>query len=183
MITIQGSEDNHLQGILDLQQINLPKNLSDQAMLDQGFVTVEHDFELLKSMNDIHQHAIALDGNEVVGYALAMDKSFASEIPFLVSLFDRITSLLLKTNPNDPLRFIVMGQVCINERYRSQGIFNQLQQNLKLRLSNSYDSIFTDVACKNTRSIRAHQKVGYQSVEVFEVDGECWDTIQWKWNS
>ena len=183
MITIQGAEDNHLQGILDLQLSNLPKNLSEQVMLDQGFVTVEHDFELLKSMNDIHQHAIALDGNQVIGYALAMDKSFATKIPFLVSLFERITAILLKANPNDPLKFIVMGQVCINEQYRSQGIFKLLQQNLKLRLSNSYDSVFTDVACRNTRSIRAHQKVGYKSVEVFEVDGECWDTIEWKWNS
>ena len=150
-------------------------------MLDEGFVTVEHDYELLKSMNDIHQHAIALDGNQVIGYALAMDKLFASDIPFLVSLFDRISSSLLLSNPNDPLSFLVMGQVCIDKKYRSQGIFGKLFTDLKNRLSNNYDAIFTDVACKNTRSIRAHKKVGFESIEIFEVDGEYWDTLKWKW--
>ena len=181
LISILPAKDENLQGILDLQQINLPKNLSTETMLDQGFVTIEHNYELLKSMNDIHPHAIALDGNHVIGYALAMDKSFASDIPFLVSLFERISSSLLISNHNDPLRFIVMGQVCIDENYRSQGIFGKLFQDLKDRLSDNYDSIFTDVATKNTRSIRAHKKVGFESVEIFEVDGESWDILEWKW--
>ncbi len=181
LISIQAADDIHLQGILDLQKINLPNNLSEEVKRDQGFVTVEHDFDILKSMNDIHRHAIALDENNIVGYALAMDKSFAKEIPFLVSLFNQIESNLLKSNTLDPLNYIVMGQACINREYRSQGIFQKLFFNLKERLSADYDSIFTDVACSNTRSIRAHTKVGFESVEVFETNGEDWDILQWKW--
>ena len=43
--------DNDLRQILDLQQKNLPKHLSDNEQMTQGFVTLEHDFEMLKKMN------------------------------------------------------------------------------------------------------------------------------------
>jgi len=182
MITIQGAENKHLQGILDLQQYNLPKNLSDHMLRAEGFVTIEHNFELLKSMNDIHPHAVAVNNEKVVGYALAMDKSMASRVPFLNSFFDRIRAYLLVDNPSDLLNFIVMGQVCIDREHRSQGLFEKLMNNLKFRLSDSYNSIFTEVACKNTRSIRAHKKMGYKSVEVFKVGDEYWDILEWRWN-
>lgn len=179
---IQAAQERHLHSILDLQRKNLPDNLSAETMRDEGFVTVVHDFPILKAMNDIHPHAIALDGDHVVGYALAMDRSFAKEIPFLVSLFERIDAHLLKSNPNASMNYIVMGQICINKNYRSQGIFPKMYKNLKVRLSDNYTSIFTDIACKNTRSIRAHQKVGFQSVEVFTVNEERWDIVEWQWN-
>jgi len=169
-ITIRAANDEHLQGILDLQQRNLPVNLSPEVMKDQGFVTVEHNIDILRSMNHIHRHAIALDGQKVIGYALAMDRSLSDKIPFLISLFNRIESNLINTETQD-----------IDEKYSAQGLFTQLYHNLRERLSDRYSSIYTDVACKNTRSIRAHEKVGFRSIEVFETNGEEWDIIQWNW--
>lgn len=45
-----------LQGILALQQQNLPSALSPE---EQGFVTVRHDLPLLRKMNTPHPHRIA----------------------------------------------------------------------------------------------------------------------------
>ena len=41
--------DKELEEILDLQQRNLPKNISDKEKKEQGFVTVEHSFDTLKN--------------------------------------------------------------------------------------------------------------------------------------
>ncbi|MEX0363472.1 MAG: N-acetyltransferase, partial [Allomuricauda sp.] len=57
----QASSDNHLEQILELQQQNLPKNLSAEELKNEGFLTVEHSFSVLKEMNDECGHIIALD--------------------------------------------------------------------------------------------------------------------------
>jgi len=180
-VIIGPAADRHLQGILDLQEANLKKNLTPEVIASQGFVTVKHDFDILKAMNDVHPHSIALDGNTVVGYALAMATSFVDDIPFLQSLFGRIDQHLKSIDPSDPLNYVVMGQICVGVGYRSQGIFAGMYHNLRDRLSYQYDSMFTDISCENTRSLRAHTKVGFQSIEIFEVEDEKWDIVQWKW--
>ena len=83
-----------LRGILDLQQRNLPKNISETERVEQGFVTVEHDFEMLQAMNDVEKHVIALDENGVVvGYSLVMMPDFGFKIPVLAPLFELMKTL------------------------------------------------------------------------------------------
>ena len=69
--TASNTEDDLLQ-ILQLQQENLPKNISEQEAKEQGFVTLEHNLDLLAEMNTPYPHAIAKNGHKVVGYALMM---------------------------------------------------------------------------------------------------------------
>ena len=44
-----------LEQILDLQQRNLPKNISQEEREKEGFVTVEHDLDLLRAMNAMRE--------------------------------------------------------------------------------------------------------------------------------
>lgn len=64
--TVQSEAD--VQGILTLQQANLRKNVSAEVQLEQGFVTVEHDPDVLMRMNQAAPSVIAKDGDTVVGY-------------------------------------------------------------------------------------------------------------------
>ena len=57
----QAESLKELEQILDLQQRNLPKNISQEESTKEGFVTVEHTLDLLKSMNDVCGHIIAVD--------------------------------------------------------------------------------------------------------------------------
>ena len=66
----QAQIDKELNEILCLQQQNLPINLSEKEIKQEGFLTVEHDFELLKKMNDDCSHTIAISENKVVADAL-----------------------------------------------------------------------------------------------------------------
>jgi len=51
--------DEELHQILTLQKINRPMVLSEEIKLSEGFLTVQHTFELLKAMNDACAHTIA----------------------------------------------------------------------------------------------------------------------------
>ena len=66
------STDRELLEILDLQKQNLQQALTNKASLQEGFVTVNHSFEVLKRMNDKCAHCIAKHNGKVMGYALCM---------------------------------------------------------------------------------------------------------------
>lgn len=51
--------DEDLPGILALQQANLKQFLPQGELIEQGFVTVQHNFPLLKNLNDTERHIIA----------------------------------------------------------------------------------------------------------------------------
>ena len=59
--------DVELEQILQLQQKNLPKNLTEEEKKTEGFVTVEHSFDALKKLHNIHPHTIAKHDHKVVG--------------------------------------------------------------------------------------------------------------------
>lgn len=149
MITYKNtSTDKELEQILDLQQVNLPKNISKEESKIQGFVTVEHDFDILKQMHNVYPHTIAVANNKVVGYVLSMSIEFGSSIPVLVPMFNEFK----KHNITED--FIVMGQVCVDKNYRGKGVFKGLYNKMATTFSNKYNRIITEVDELNTRSLK-----------------------------
>jgi len=49
-----------LNQILELQYANIPSVISREEKAKEGFVTVHHNFEVLKAMNDKCAHVIAV---------------------------------------------------------------------------------------------------------------------------
>ena len=132
-ITVASTDDD-LISILKLQQQNLPHNISKEEATEQGFVTVEHSFDVLKRMNDVHLHVIAKHDGKVVGYALVMTKEFRNDIPVLISMFEMIDQLIYENEPLSVQNYFVMGQVCIAKDFRGLGIFDLLYNKLKEQL-------------------------------------------------
>ena len=170
---------NELQQILTLQQLNLPKNISKTAAIEQGFVTVEHHFDLLKAMNEVYPHIIAKSANEVVGYALVMVHEFKDQIPVLIPMFEMFDQLEYKGKSMDAYRYFVMGQICIAKAFRGQGIFQGMYQKMKEQLSPYFDFVLTEVATRNVRSMRAHEKVGFKTIKLYKSGGEEWAIVLW----
>lgn len=172
-----------LQQILDLQQQNLAKSLSPQEIKEQGFVTLEHDLDLLASMHDACPHVIAKDSATVVGYALTMLPSFKNEMPALSDMFEQIEELDYQNRKLRDVPYFVMGQVCIHKDYRSQGIFSKLYDHLRLAMQDRYELTLTEVSPLNTRSVRAHEKVGFKLLRSHEDEhGKFWNLIAWDWS-
>lgn len=172
LIYKQASTPAELQQILQLQERNLPEKLSEQERLSEGFVTVRHDLELLRKMNDVCGHVIAMDLDTLAGYALCMHPKFSNSIGVLKPMFQQIDQQL----PGDN-RYMVMGQVCIAKAYRARGIFKGLYRNMQRLLQQNYDSIITEVDTKNIRSVRAHEAVGFKELCRYSSGGQDWQLI------
>ena len=166
--------------ISELQAANLAAALTQDTMASQGFVTVRHELDVLERMNHTAPSIIAKDADRVVGYALVMPREFAPDVPILRPLFQMLDPLswrgvLLRDQP----RWFVMGQICIAEGYRGRGIFDGLYRAMAAEYRDRYDSTITEVAARNTRSLRAHARAGFQPLHIYQDDttGEEWHVI------
>ncbi|MDF1697361.1 MAG: GNAT family N-acetyltransferase [Saprospiraceae bacterium] len=166
-----------LEGILQLQRKNIKENLTQTTMEKDGFVTLKHDFDLLDKMNAFEPHVIAVDNGKVIGYALVMVQQLKDEIPILIPMFDRLNEITYDGKIIGNSRFYIMGQVCIDSEYRGQGIFRKLYAKHRTDLMNDYDYCVTEVASRNTRSIVAHQKIGFHTIHSFTDEEDSWEII------
>lgn len=164
--------DEELCQILELQRKNLQSAIPEEERLKEGFLTLHHDFKLLKAMNDACAHSLAKHNDKVVGYALSMTKEFKEDIDLLKPMFRMIeVNLPLGTS------YIVMGQICIDKNFRKQGIFKGLYDFMKQRLQHQFDMIITEVDRKNTRSLSAHYAVGFKMVYSHRSNNQDWEIV------
>ncbi len=174
------SRPDEVGQILDLQAANLVSALTPERIASQGFVTVRHDPGVLQRMNDAAPAIIATDGGQVVGYALVMPRTFAADVPILQPLFQRLDALCWRGAAlREQTRWFVMGQICIAERHRGRGVFDGLYRTMADVSRGRYDFTVTEVAARNTRSLRAHARVGFKTLEVYAdaATGEEWHIL------
>ena len=169
-----------LLGILALQQQNLAGSVSSEEAREQGFVTIVHDLDILRRMNDAAPHTIAKHGDQVVGYALTTLPQFRADIPFLESLFERLDHLRWQGKSFGEVPYFVMGQVCVAKDYRGKALFDRLYQGLRDFHAAQFEVVVTDISSRNTRSVRAHERVGFTPLQTFALaDGEEWVIVAW----
>lgn len=174
----RANNQSDLEGILALQQANLPTAISPETMKKEGFVTVEHDLELLQKMNQPFPHIVAKAEGRVVGYALVMLEDLRHDVPVLVSMFEQVDKCSYQDKSLKNSDYCVMGQVCIDKMYRGQGIFSNLYQTLKEQLKGDFEYLITEIAQRNTRSLKAHAKVGFQELDRHIAEnGEIWVVV------
>jgi hypothetical protein len=166
--------------ILTLQAQNLPAALSAETMASQGFVTVRHDPAVLQRMNDVTPAVIARTGERLIGYALVMPRDFAPEVPILQPMFEMLNRLSWNGRPlHDNPRWFVMGQICVATEFRATGVFDGLYSTMADVYRSRFDFTVTEVAERNTRSLRAHERAGFQTLHTYtdDVTREQWRVI------
>lgn len=174
--------DKEIEQILLLQKQNLAAGLTKEQISSQGFVTVSHRFEDLKKMNDIEQHVIGKDNDRVVAYLLAMTAHSRFDVPVLFPLFDMFERVNYQGKKIADHKYIVVGQACVAEGYRGQGIFDACYAAYRHNFKDKYEFAITEIATRNQRSINAHKRVGFESIyEYAAPDGEEWSVVIWKW--
>lgn len=173
--------DDELQQILDLQQINHFKNVTEEFKETDGFVTVMHDLELLRKMNNGAKQIIAVENGKVVGYALVMLKEFQNSVPVLVPMFKMFKTINYKQKCLDDYNYYVMGQVCVAQSYRGMGVFKALYKKHKDVYQSKFDLCLTEVAASNERSMRAHEKIGFKTIHNFKDEMHDWNILCWDW--
>jgi len=181
LLITKASQFEELDQILLLQQKNLARNISQQEAIEQGYVTVIHTPGQLQKMHQLAPAILAKDDEQVVGYALSMPISCSKLIPVLEPMFASLENLVYKHRPLKSFSYYVMGQVCIDKAYRGLGIFDKLYAGHKDIYSSQYDCIVTEVATRNTRSLKAHQRVGFNTIHKYTDETDDWEVIVWDW--
>lgn len=171
-----------LEQILALQEKNLIASISAETKISQGFVTVRHTLPLLTEMNKAAPQIIAKSGNKVVGYALVMLKEFQDKVPVLKPMFTMLSTLQYLGQLPADCRYYVMGQVCVDQAFRGQGIFDGLYQKHREVYSPDFDVCITEISTSNTRSLRAHQRVGFRTIHTFTDVTDSWEIVSWNWS-
>jgi GNAT superfamily N-acetyltransferase len=173
------STDEHFEQILRLQRHNLITEISEEQQTQQGFVFAVHTVELLKRMAAHLPQSIAVSDGRVVGYNLAMPLSLKTEIPSLAPMFDEFERSKYKRKPLSTYRFMVGGQVCVDKDFRGHGLLSRLYHETRNRLPPGYQLCVTEVAERNDVSLRAHLKMGFETIGTYCDGKELWHVVAW----
>lgn len=179
LTTVVDTEE--FQEILALQQRNLVQNIDEIEMQTQGFVTMIHNIDVLQQMHNLAPSVVAKDNGRIIGYALVMLRECRQLFPPLEPMFKNFDSLEYRGQPLNEYRFYVMGQVCIDKQYRRTGLFDQLYQKHKEIYADQFDFIITEVSTRNHRSLRAHERVGFETLDTYSDEVDEWAVILWNW--
>lgn len=179
----RATNKQELLGILQLQRQNLKENVSLEERQAEGFVTVKHDLKLLELMNDYERQIIAVDAGKVVAYALVMVKELSNHIPVLKPMFDMFSQINYKGKNLDDYHYYVMGQICIAKAYRGKGLVKALYAKHEAELAANYDFCLTEVSKSNGRSMRAHEKCGFEIIHRFVDQTDTWNVLLLNWGN
>ena len=178
---VQSPEE--LEQVLALQRRNLTPALSPEEQHAQGFVTVQHDLATLERMHALAPSIIAVQGSDVVAYALVMPRECRALVPVLDPMFALLEGLEHRGRPLKDQRFYVMGQVCVDKAHRGTGLFDALYHQHREQLRSRFDCVVTEVSVRNTRSLRAHARVGFETVHTYRDAIDTWAVVLWDWGA
>jgi len=172
--------DDDLRQILDLQGRNHKSIVSEEIKREQGFVTVRHSWEQISLLHHTTPQVIAKDGHKVAAYALAMLPALGESIPDLQPMFTLFTQIPWREKTLADSSYYVMGQICVAEEYRGQGAFDGLYQKHREVYSPDFEFLITEVSTNNTRSMRAHERVGFRTIHVHQGHIDTWNVVAWE---
>lgn len=189
--TITTLKEKDILNLLSLQKENLKLNLDAETIESQGFVSFVYSPDDIKGMMQAEPQIIAMDGEEIVGYALTASLDYAQTVKLLQPLVEKSKILTYNNTPLMPrsalsdIRYYIMGQVCVKAGYRGIGIFDALYQGHKEHLSSKYDGVITEIATENKRSLAAHRRVGFTTIYEYydEVSQKDWEIVFWMFNA
>ena len=183
--TITTLKEKDILLLLALQKENLKRNLDAETIESQGFVSFVYSPDDIKGMMQDEPQIIAMDGDDIVGYALTTSLDYAQTVKLLQPLVEKSKTLTYNDTPLSNLRYYIMGQVCVKAGYRGIGIFDALYQGHKEYLSTKYDGVITEIATENKRSLAAHRRVGFTTIYDYydEVSVKNWEIVFWKFDN
>ncbi|WP_347374006.1 GNAT family protein [Aequorivita sp. Q41] len=169
------------EGILSLQEQNHIENIPILEKEINGFVTLKHDFGVLKKMSSKAPQYIAINGDNVVGYVLTLVRSLKSEFPLLKPMFQEFKDITYKSFGLENYSYVISGQVCIDKDSRGLGLLSQMYQQMQVDLSTVYSLCLTEIAVTNKRSLKAHEKIGFRILHTYFDGTQDWHIVVWDW--
>lgn len=179
MIVTEVTDPSELLQIHEMNRDNLKGNLSQEEQEEQGFVTWLYPLTLLQQLHELAPSIIIKDADAVVAYALVTPIEAGAFHPDLQTMIDNLETLQHEGKPLSEWSYYIMGQVCIAEAYRGQGLFNLLYQKHRELYRSEYDLLVTEISTANYRSQKAHEKVGFKTIHTYKDELDEWNVVLW----
>jgi ribosomal protein S18 acetylase RimI-like enzyme len=173
------AREEDLPAILALQRQNLASSLTADEAGREGFVTVVHTLEILQEMHRLAPSLVVQDGATLAGYALAMPLGCRAFLPVLEPMFRLFEGLMWQGRPLATYRYYVMGQICVARDYRGRGVVQALYRGHAELHGSDHDLVVTEIAARNGRSLRAHEKVGFVEIGRHRDATDDWVVVAW----
>ncbi|WP_142527777.1 GNAT family N-acetyltransferase [Pedobacter westerhofensis] len=182
LVFSNASTDSHFDQILSLQQQNHYSSVPAGQQQDNGFVFASHTQALLKKMAAVVPQVIALSGDRVVGYNLAMTSDMKNELPSLIPMFEEFEKWKYNGKPLMDYQFVIGGQVCVDKEFRGQGLISRLYQQTRDSVPGNYQLCVTEISVRNLTSLKAHQRMGFEIIGTYYDGIENWNLVVWDWH-
>jgi hypothetical protein len=173
--------DNEIEKVSALSNANLSSNISAETKAKEGFVSWVYTPEILQTLHAVAPSVIVMDGDTLAGYALTLTPECLASYPPAIPTYEHASSLMHKGRPLGGQRFYLMGQICVAEAYRGRGLVGILYEGHRKFYSPHFDLLLTEISTANPRSLKAHQKVGFEVIDTHHDPQGVWDVVLWDW--
>ena len=175
MIQTRLGNSSDIFGVLELQEENLYKNLSEEE-LKGGFVTTPFTAHQIEEI--IEQHGLYVCVNEqesVIAYVFAGSWDYFSQWEIFNVITSRFPKLSFGNDPITTNNSFQYGPICIQKDYRGQGIINEIFETMRLVFVDKYPLSITFINNINVISKRAHtNKLGWEVIDTFEFNNNTY---------
>jgi ribosomal protein S18 acetylase RimI-like enzyme len=174
--------DNEIEQMAALSDANLSANISAEIKEKEGFVSWMYTPAILKTLHAIAPSVIVMDGDVLAGYAIVLTPECLDVYSPAKPTYAHASTLMFGELPVGERSFYLMGQICVAEAYRGQGLVEILYEGHRRFYSGVYDLLVTEISVANPRSMKAHQKVGFQVIDRYHDPQGEWDVVLWDWS-
>jgi ribosomal protein S18 acetylase RimI-like enzyme len=181
LITKLVTSEQEFSGIMELSKANLVSSLSQEVRAREGFVTWVYTTEALKAIHAVIPSVVVKEEDTVVAYALSLSPACIEIYPPMAGTDKKVSVIPYKGIPLGQQRVYYCGQICVAESYRGQGLVNMLYQFHRQQFSAQFDRLVTEISTANSRSLKAHEKVGFRIIETHIDEMDEWDIVLWDW--
>ena len=182
LTTKLAATDQELIQIADLSNANRSDNISAEEKAAEGFVSWVYTPEILRTINAIAPSVIVMDEDVLAGYAITLTSECIDAYPAAAPTYTHAAPLHFKGRALGEQRFYLMGQICVAKVWRGQGIVGALYNGHRQFYGPQFDALVTEISMANPRSLKAHQKVGFETIDRHYENGHDWAVVAWDWS-
>lgn len=142
---------------------------------------VPHQLSDLQHFSAYAPQLILKEDRKVVGYLLAMSKSLRETVPMLKPMFEQIDQITYSGKEIRDSNYLIVGQVCVGKEFRGLGWIDKMFDEYRKLFEEKYDFAITEIVTTNSRSIRAHLRVGFEIIHTFQDEFQEWNIVLWDW--
>ncbi len=174
--------DQELLQIAALSHANRADNISAEEKAAEGFVSWVYTPGILRTINAIAPSVIVMEEDALAGYAITLTPECLKAYPAASPTYSHAALHRFKGRTLADQRFYLMGQICVAKAWRGQGIVGALYSGHREYYCARFDALVTEISMANPRSLKAHQKVGFETIDLHFENGHDWAVVAWDWS-